>query len=69
LAVLSVIAIRVLGLRWQWDARPEANAEEVASPVEIAVVAQWTRGPKPERTTVRWFVEGGTVGRLAGPPR
>jgi hypothetical protein len=69
LAVLSVIAIRGLGLRWQWDARPEANAEEVASPIEIGVVAMLTSGPKPGHPKVRWFVEGGKVGRLAGWPQ
>jgi hypothetical protein len=74
LAVLSVIAIRVLGLRWQLDHQPESDAQEVASRIEIEVVARLTRGPKPKRYTVGWFVRnvaklGGWLGRKGdGPP-
>lgn len=74
LAVIAVIAVRVLGLRWQWDSQPHADAERVASRVEIALVAKVTKGAKAKRYTMKWFVEsvaklGGYLGhRGDGPP-
>jgi hypothetical protein len=71
--VLSVIALGVVGLRWQLDHQPEAKAEEVASPREIEVIAKRSQGPKSGRGTVQWFVQrgqfGGYMGRKGdGPP-
>ena len=74
LAVIAVIAVRVLSLRWQWDSQPHADAERVASRLEIALVAKVTKGAKAKRYTVKWFVEsvaklGGYLGRRGdGPP-
>lgn len=73
LALLSVIAVRVLDLRWRREADPEADASTVASPQEIAIVRNATtcRGA---RLTVRAFVDGvaklgGYLGRKGdGPP-
>lgn len=73
LAVVAVVAIRVLALRWQRDLAPEAPAETVATPLEITVVAQAT-GVRRPITTVRHFVDavarlGGYLGRKCdGPP-
>jgi hypothetical protein len=63
LALLSVVAVRVLQLRQAARLHPEAPAEQVATPAEIAVV----RAAAPPRTaglTVREFVRG--VARLGG---
>jgi Transposase DNA-binding/Transposase Tn5 dimerisation domain len=63
MAVLSVVAIRVLSLRWQRDAAAEAAAETVATPLEVAVVEKAARS-RQTITTVRQFVDG--VARLGG---
>ena len=71
IALLSVVAVRVLMLRWQRDARPEEPAESVASAAElVAVRGVSRRGVR----TVREFVDavaklGGYLGRRGdGPP-
>ena len=71
IALLSVVAVRVLALRWQRDATPDAAVEEVASAAEIAAVSGVSRR-RPR--TVREFVDavaqlGGYLGRRCdGPP-
>ena len=73
LALLSVVAVRVLDLRWRRDADPEAEASTVATPQEIALVIKATRS-RARRLTVRAFVDGvakwgGWLGRKGdGPP-
>ena len=73
IAVLAVVAVRVLGLRWQRDVTPDAPAETVATPLEVEAVAKATRTRRPI-TTVRQFVDavaglGGYLGRTGdGPP-
>ena len=72
IALLSVVAVRVLGLRWYRDAQPEAPAKTVASAVELQVL----KALEPSRRvkTVREFVDavarlGGYLGRTGdGPP-
>jgi Transposase DNA-binding/Transposase Tn5 dimerisation domain len=63
LAILAVVAVRVLQLRCALDSQPEAPAEQVATAAEIGVVRQLTkyRGTK---MTVRDFVH--RVARLGG---
>lgn len=65
IAVLAVVAVRVLGLRWQRDVAPDAPAEAVATPAEVEVVARAARVRGPV-TTVRQFVDA--VARLGGYP-
>ena len=73
MALLSVIAVRVLDLRWRRDACPEADARTVATPQEIEVVRKATRY-QGTQMTVRAFVDGvaklgGWLGRRGdGPP-
>lgn len=73
MAALSVVAVWVLGLRWQRDGAPEGPALSVASDVEIAVVERASRSRAPI-ATVRQFVDGvaklgGYLGRKCdGPP-
>lgn len=73
LALLSVIAVRVLDLRWQRDSDPEADASTMATPQEIDLVRKATRY-RGARLTVRAFVDGvaklgGWLGRKGdGPP-
>jgi hypothetical protein len=73
IALLSVIAVRVLGLRWQRDAQPDEPAEAVASPEELALLAALAPSKAPVRT-VKMFVDrvaglGGHLGRKCdGPP-
>jgi hypothetical protein len=73
IALLSVVAVRVLGLRWERDARPDDPAGRVADPGEVAVLEALAPG-KPAVTTVRQFVDrvaglGGYLGRKHdGPP-
>lgn len=73
IALLSVVAVRVLALRWCRDACPDAPAETVADATELRVLA--TVSPKrPPPATVRQFVDavaklGGWLGRQCdGPP-
>jgi hypothetical protein len=73
LALLSVVAVRVLDLRWRRDANPEGEASTVATPQEIEIVIKATKYRAP-RLTVRAFVDGvaklgGWLGRKGdGPP-
>jgi len=73
IALVSVVAVRVLGLRWSRDGRPDAPAEAVASPEELGVLAALAPEKPPVRT-VRMFVDrvaglGGYLGRKCdGPP-
>jgi hypothetical protein len=73
IALISVVAIRVLALRWQRDVAPEAPAESVATGLEIRVV-QRAGGARGSIRTVRQFVDavaklGGYLGRTGdGPP-
>jgi hypothetical protein len=67
IALLSVVAVRVLGLRWSRDAQPDDPAEVIASPEELAVLAALAPH-KPGVRTVRMFVDrvaglGGFLGR------
>jgi hypothetical protein len=63
LAVLSVVAVRVLQLRCALESQPDAPAEQVATKTEIKIVRQWIKQPR-EELTVREFVRG--VARLGG---
>jgi hypothetical protein len=73
MAVIAVVAVRVLAMRWQRDVAPEEPAESVASAVEIEAVQAASRARRPI-TTVRQFVDavaklGGYLGRKCdGPP-
>jgi hypothetical protein len=62
-AILAVVAVRVLQLRCALESQPEAPAEQVATAAEIEVLRRWT-GSKQKRWTVRMFVRG--VARLGG---
>lgn len=72
IALLSVIAVRLLQLRWMRDECPDVDASAVASPEELAA-AEAARPGKPIRT-VKQFVDrvaglGGYLGRKCdGPP-
>jgi hypothetical protein len=63
LALLSVVAVRVLQLRCALEAQPEAPAEQVATAAEIGTVRRYV-GYAGAGLTVRDFVRG--VGRLGG---
>lgn len=73
MALLSVVAIRVLNLRWLRDSQPEADASTVATDREIEIVKKLTK-PRGLVLTVRQFVDGvaklgGYLGRKCdGPP-
>lgn len=73
IALLSVVAVRVLSLRWYRDAMPDAPAEAVASGEELRVLAA-LQPTRPPPATVRQFVDavaklGGWLGRTCdGPP-
>jgi len=73
LALLSVVAVRILDLRWRRDAAPEADASMVATPPEITLVRRANR-MAGATMTVRAFVDGvaklgGWLGRRGdGPP-
>jgi hypothetical protein len=67
IALLSVVAVRVLGLRWARDAQPDDPAEAIAGAEELAVLAALAPH-KPCVRTVRMFVDrvaglGGFLGR------
>ena len=72
IALLSVVAVRILQLRWERDESPDAPAESVASAEELEVLAAIRPG-KPI-VTVKQFVDrvaslGGYLGRKCdGPP-
>jgi hypothetical protein len=63
LALLSVVAVRVLQLRCALQHQPEAAAEQVATAEEIEVIRRCHRSKK-KTLTVRDFVRG--VARLGG---
>lgn len=63
LAVLSVVAVRVLQLRCALDSQPQAPAEQVATRPEIEVVRRLTKEPRSS-LTVADFVRG--VAKLGG---
>jgi hypothetical protein len=63
LAVLSVVAVRVLQLRCALEAQPDAPAQRVASAAEVSAVRRLV-GHQGAGLTVRDFVRG--VGRLGG---
>jgi len=73
LAVLAVVAVRVLQLRCALDAQPEAPAAQVATALEVRLIRQSSKA-KGRRFTVRDFVRGvaqlgGFLGRRGdGPP-
>jgi hypothetical protein len=73
IALLSVVAVRVLGLRWCRDAMPDAAAEGVAGEEELRVLGA-LQPTRPPPATVRQFVDavatlGGWLGRKCdGPP-
>jgi hypothetical protein len=65
LAVLSIVAVRMMQLREAERRRPEDPATSVASPIERQLIAAASRGRlSPEQMTVREFVRG--VARLGG---
>jgi hypothetical protein len=73
LAILAVVAIRVLQLRYARDSQPEADAQTIATPEEIDLVGRATK--RAGRVlTVKQFVDavarlGGHLGRKGdGPP-
>jgi len=72
IALLSVVAVHVLQMRWAWAACPDAPASAIAGEEELEAVAAARRGP-PIRT-VKQFVSrvaglGGYLGRKCdGPP-
>ena len=63
LAILAVVAVRVLQLRCAAQAQPEAPAEQVATPAEIGLVRR-VSGHQGRGFSVRDFVRG--VARLGG---
>jgi len=63
LALLSVVAVRVLQLRCALETQPEAPARQVATAEERAVMGRLLGSPK-KALTVREFVRG--VARLGG---
>lgn len=63
LALLSVVAVRVLQLRCALEHQPQAAAEQVATAAEIEVIRRRSRTRK-KTLTVREFVRG--VARLGG---
>jgi hypothetical protein len=71
IALLSVVAVRVLQMRWAWGSDPGAAASAIASAVELEAVASIRR---PPIRTVKDFVSrvaglGGYLGRKCdGPP-
>ena len=73
LAIISVVSIRVLQLRYARDSQPEADAKTIATPEEIEMVGRATK--RVGRVlTVKQFVDavarlGGYLGRKGdGPP-
>ena len=73
MAVIAVVAIGLLQLRYARDSHPQYDASMVASELEIDVVGQATKYTG-KRMTVREFVDcvarlGGYLGRKCdGPP-
>jgi hypothetical protein len=73
MAVISVVAIRLLQLRYARDSHPDCDASMVASELEIEVVGKATKYTG-KRMTVKAFVDrvarlGGYLGRRCdGPP-
>jgi hypothetical protein len=67
-AILAVVAVRVLQLRLALEVQPQAPAEQVATAAEIAVVRRWQKRARqkaaPHGLTVRQFVQA--VARLGG---
>jgi Transposase DNA-binding/Transposase Tn5 dimerisation domain len=63
LALLSVVAVRVLQLRYALESQPDEPAKQVATPQEIDVVRRITHH-KSRHMTVRDFVRG--VAKLGG---
>jgi len=63
LAVLAVVAVRVLQLRCALECQPDAPAEEVGTTEEIQLVRQFIKH-QGQRLTVRAFVRG--VAKLGG---
>lgn len=63
-AILGLVAVRILQLRNALDWEGDAPAEQVATPVEIEVVQQSVGPRQRRRWTVRDFVRG--VARLGG---
>lgn len=61
LAILAVVAVRVLQLRLALQEQPEAPAEQVGTSAEVKVLGRWLGQPV---RTVRAFVRG--VARLGG---
>lgn len=57
LAILSVVAVRVLQLRCALENQPEAPAEQIATKIEIQLVRQWIKQVRGQ-LTVREFVRG-----------
>ncbi len=64
LALLSVVAVRIMQLRDAERQRPDELATEVASELERRVIAAQTGGLGAEAMTIRAFVRG--VARLGG---
>jgi hypothetical protein len=62
-AILAVVAVRVLQLRLALESQPEAAAEQVATEAEVEVLRRWLHHVG-QRFTVRDFVRG--VARLGG---
>jgi hypothetical protein len=73
LAIIAVVAVRLLQLRYARDEMPDAPARVVATPEEIEMVAKATKY-KGKNLTVKQFVDrlarlGGYLGRKCdGPP-
>ena len=63
LAVLSVVAVRILQMRTALESQPSAPAEQVATPAEIAVLCAWHK-QEASKLSVREFVRG--VAKLGG---
>ena len=65
LALMSVVAIRMLQLRYARDEQPDAPASQIATQAEIEMVSKATKyQEKPSTMTVKRFVDG--VARLGG---
>ena len=63
LAILSVVAIRILQLRYARDEQPDADAAQIATSEEIEMVANATKF-QGDTMTVKRFVDG--IARLGG---
>ena len=63
MAILALVAVRVLQMRLALEWQPEASAEQVASAAEVDVLCAYQQQPR-RKLSVREFVRG--VAKLGG---